>query len=141
MRTRIEEMLSEHAHDVAEARKRSVDQSRHTLKGRITEQMAPLLPGFEYEASDARFLGDPVDYVVFSGYTNLRDNAGDGDELEVVLLEVKQGVSALTPYQKAIAGAFKTGRVRFEVCRVNAEGKVSTKQWPLRIATKSVETG
>ena len=126
-------MLSEHAHDVAEARRQSVDQSRHVLKGRITEQMAPLLPGFEYEASDARFLGDPIDYVVFSGYTNLRDNTGEGDELEVVLLEVKQGSSALTPYQRAIANAFKEGNVRFEVCRVGAEGKVSTKQWPLRI--------
>src|SRR2546423_4428780 len=55
------------------ARKQSVNLSRSTLKGQIGEQLAPLLPGFEYAAADARFLGDPIDYVVFNGYTQLRD--------------------------------------------------------------------
>src|SRR5215471_12830697 len=59
--------------EIEAARKQSVNQARVTLKGQIGEQLAPLLPGFAYAAADARFLGDPIDYVVFHGYTDLRD--------------------------------------------------------------------
>ena len=54
---------------------RSVSQSRYytsraVLKGKMAEQFAPILPEFQYLPSDAKFLGDPVDYVVFDGYTD-----------------------------------------------------------------------
>ena len=44
-------------------RKAVLDQSRVVLKGRIGEQMAPLLPLFNYNLSDARFIGNPIDYI------------------------------------------------------------------------------
>ena len=50
---------------VVTARKESANQSRAVLKGKLAEQIAPLLPGFNYWPSDSRFLGDPVDYFVF----------------------------------------------------------------------------
>jgi predicted Holliday junction resolvase-like endonuclease len=42
-------------------------QSGATLKGQIGERFAPFIPGFGYEAAGARFLGSPIDYVVFDG--------------------------------------------------------------------------
>jgi len=78
---------------IKEATKRSVDQSRSTLKGQIAEQMAPVLPGFPYLPADARFLGEPIDYVVFNGRTNLGTNGIGEEELEIILLEVKHGQS------------------------------------------------
>ena len=39
----------------------------------MAEQMAPLLPGFAYLPADARFLGDPIDYVIFDGYSAVKD--------------------------------------------------------------------
>ena len=42
-------------------RKDSVNRSRSTLKGRIAEQMAPLLPEFPFASADARFIGNPID--------------------------------------------------------------------------------
>ena len=105
------------------ASKQSVDQSRRTLKGQIAEQMAPLLPGFPYEPADARFLGDPVDYVVFNGYSDAKDGKGDPDELEVVILDIKCGNARLSPTQRAIAQAIKSGRVRFEVLRVGDDAQ------------------
>jgi predicted Holliday junction resolvase-like endonuclease len=128
-RARIEQLLQERETGIAEARRESVQRSRSTLKGMIAEQMAPLLPGFRYAPADARFLGDPVDYVVFSGYTGMRDAAQDSGGMEVVLLEVKQGGSALSPSQKAIAACVEEGRVRFEVCRVADDGTVSSQSW------------
>jgi predicted Holliday junction resolvase-like endonuclease len=112
---------------IKEATKRSVDQSRSTLKGQIAEQMAPVLPGFSYLPADARFLGDPIDYVVFNGRTNLGYNETAEQELEIVLLEVKHGQSKLTPVQRAIAAAVEKGRVRFEVAQIGDDGIVTTK--------------
>jgi predicted Holliday junction resolvase-like endonuclease len=95
----------------------------------MAEQLAPLLPGFAYLPADARFLGDPVDYVVFNGYTAIRDEAAAVEGLEIVLLEVKQGKSALSPFQRAVARSVEEGRVRFEICRVSDDGAVLTESW------------
>lgn len=113
--------------ELKEATKRSVDQSRSTLKGQIAEQMAPVLPGFSYLPADARFLGEPIDYVVFNGRTNLANNGVGEQELEVILLEVKHGQSKLTPVQRAIAEAVEAGRVRFEVAQIGDDGIVTIK--------------
>jgi predicted Holliday junction resolvase-like endonuclease len=112
---------------IKEAAKRSVDQSRNTLKGQIAEQMAPVLPGFSYLPADARFLGDPIDYVVFNGRTGLGNNGMGEQELEIVLLEVKHSQSKLSPVQRAIAAAVEQGRVRFEVAHIGEDGIVTTK--------------
>jgi predicted Holliday junction resolvase-like endonuclease len=124
---RIYKLRIDFHHQIKEATKRSVDQSRSTLKGQIAEQMAPVLPGFSYLPADARFLGDPIDYVVFNGRTNLGNNGIGEQELEVVLLEVKHGQSRLTPVQRAIAAAVEHGRVRFEIAHIGDDGLVTTK--------------
>ncbi len=108
------------------ARRKSVEQSRSTLKGKMAEQMAPMLPGFPYLPSDARFLGDPVDYVVFNGYTSVKDDNADGADLELVIIDIKHGRSSLTPCQRAVARAVEDGRVRFEVVRIDETGQVAT---------------
>ena len=134
---RIEQLLQEQDRNLTEARRDSVQKSRSSLKGQIAEQMAPLLPGFEYLPADARFLGDPIDYVVFSGYTDLRDAGSDASELEVVLLEVKQGASILSPFQRAIARSVQEGRVRFEILRISDDGVLTTETWRPRRAAGS----
>jgi predicted Holliday junction resolvase-like endonuclease len=127
---RIYKLRLDFQQQIKEATKRSVDQSRSTLKGQIAEQMAPVLPGFSYLPADARFLGDPIDYVVFNGRTNLGNNGVGEQELEVVLLEVKHGQSRLTPVQRAIAAAVERGRVRFEIAHIGDDGLLTTKTLP-----------
>ena len=131
---RIESLLSDQQRVLADARKESVDRSRSTLKGQIAEQLAPLLPGFRYLPADARFLGDPIDYIVFGGYTGVRDSHASPDTLEIVLLEVKQGSSTLSGYQRAIARSVEEGRVRFEVLRIAEDGTTATETWRPRRA-------
>jgi predicted Holliday junction resolvase-like endonuclease len=90
-------------------RKDSVNRSRSTLKGRISEQMAPLLPEFPFASADARFIGNPIDFVVFDGYTQVKDEKGD--MISVVLVEVKKGKGRLTREEGLIRKAVEEGRV------------------------------
>jgi predicted Holliday junction resolvase-like endonuclease len=93
-------------------RKDSVNRSRSTLKGRISEQMAPLLPEFPFAPADARFIGNPIDFVVFDGYTCAKDDKGDS--VSVVLVEVKKGKGRLTREEALIKKAVEEGRVSWQ---------------------------
>lgn len=115
----IAELELEHQQALIHAQKRSVNTSRAVLKGKMAEQMAPIMPEFQYLPSDAKFLGDPVDYVVFDGYTDLRDGEGRAEDIEVVLIDIKSGGARLTKGQQAIAQAIRDGRVRFETIRID----------------------
>lgn len=95
-----------------EIRQDSVNRSRSVLKGRISEQMAPLLPGFPFSPADARFIGNPVDFVVFDGYTAAKD--GDGDRVDLVIVEVKKGKGRLTRGENLIRQAVEAGRVSWK---------------------------
>lgn len=115
----IAELELEHQQALTHAQKRSVNTSRAVLKGKMAEQLAPIMPEFQYLPSDAKFLGDPVDYVVFDGYTDYRDGDGRAEDIEVVLIDIKSGGARLTRGQQAIAQAIAEGRVRFETIRIN----------------------
>lgn len=115
----IAELELEHQQALAQAQKRSVNTSRAVLKGKMAEQLAPIMPQFEYLPSDAKFLGDPVDYVVFDGYTDLRDGEGRPEDIEIVLIDIKSGGARLSKGQVAIAQAIQAGRVRFETVRID----------------------
>lgn len=125
----IRELNEGHQREIREARAESVSSSRSALRGRMTEQVAPLLPGFDYQPADARFMGDPIDYVVFNGYSNLRDQDQSPETLEVVILDIKYGKAGLTKSQRAIAKAIHDGKVRFEVVRVFEDGSVKSHAW------------
>lgn len=117
----IAELELEHQQALAQAQKRSVNTSRAVLKGKMAEQLAPILPEFQYLPSDAKFLGDPVDYVIFDGYTDFRDGEGQAEDIEVILMDIKSGGARLTKGQQAIAQALQEGRVRFETLRIDFE--------------------
>ncbi len=115
----IAELELEHQQALIHAQKRSVNTSRAVLKGKMAEQLAPIMPEFQYLPSDAKFLGDPVDYVVFDGYTDFRDGDGSAEDIDVVLIDIKSGGARLTKGQQAIEQAIKDGRVRFETIRID----------------------
>ncbi|MEB3753272.1 Holliday junction resolvase-like protein [Acinetobacter sp. MD2(2019)] len=116
---KIVQLKLEHQQALRDAQQRSVNTSRAVLKGKMAEQFAPVLPGFNYLPSDAKFLGDPVDYVVFNGYSAFREGNASADDLELVLIDIKSGQARLTKGQQAIAHAIQQGRVRFETIRID----------------------
>ena len=93
-------------------RRDAIHQSRATLKGQLVEQLVPVLPDFPFDAADARFLGAPIEYVVFGGYTG-------GEEVEIVLVEIKTGNAQLSKGERRIREAVREGRIRFETIRLS----------------------
>jgi len=131
--SQIQALKEKHQQDIKEAKNRSLDGSRAVIKGKIAEQLAPVLPNFKYLPSDARFIGDPIDYIVFNGYTELKDNGGNENNLEVIILDIKTGNASLSQLQQSIAKAIKAGRVRFEVIRPDtSEQNLSSQNQPLQ---------
>jgi predicted Holliday junction resolvase-like endonuclease len=99
-----------------EIRRDSVNRSRSTLKGKIAEQMAPVLPDFCYAPSDARFIGSPVDYVIFDGLTRVADDKED--EIQIVFMDVKKGNGTLTRTQRLIRQAVEKKSVTWKTMRI-----------------------
>jgi predicted Holliday junction resolvase-like endonuclease len=99
-----------------EIRKDSVNRSRSTLKGKIAEQMAPVLPGFGFNPADARFIGSPVDYIIFDGLTCVADDKED--EIRIVFMDVKKGSGALTRTQRLIKQAVEKKSVAWKTMRI-----------------------
>jgi predicted Holliday junction resolvase-like endonuclease len=139
--TQMRSLAEQHRTEVAQVRVSTVNHSRAVLKGKMAEQVAPLLPGFAYWPADARFLGDPVDYVVFSGYSECKDAHTDGRDIEVVILDIKSGKSVLTREQRRIADAVAEGRVRFEVVRVFSDGTVRSRIWRTKLGLGESDRG
>jgi predicted Holliday junction resolvase-like endonuclease len=118
-------LREDHQQALKKARDRSIDGSRAVIKGKIAEQFAPILPGFQYLPSDARFIGDPIDYIVFNGYTDVKDNGGN--DLEIVILDIKTGQATLSRTQQAIEKAIHEGRIRFEVIRPDIQSEPTSR--------------
>ncbi|MFZ1903393.1 MAG: Holliday junction resolvase-like protein [Methanoregula sp.] len=100
------------AESAAEIRKDSVNRSRSTLKGKIAEQMAPLLPSFGYLPADARFIGSPVDYIIFDGLTSVADEKGSS--IRIVFMDVKHGSATLSRTQRIIKKAVEEKAVEWQ---------------------------
>lgn len=96
------------------ARKDAVSLSRATVYGQVSEQLLPLFPELEYAPHDMRFLGAPIDYVVFDGYGD------EGEEVTVVFVEVKTGNAKLSRGERRVRDAVRAGRVRFETVRLSS---------------------
>jgi len=91
-----------------------LERSRAALKGRIGEQLAPLLPMFKHEPADARFLGSPVDYVVFDGYK-------EGNPRSVIFIDIKTGKTAtLGKIERKLKLVIEQGKVRWETIHMGA---------------------
>lgn len=91
-------------------RKDAVRRSRAVISGHVTEQLAPYLPDFPWNPSEARFIGKPVDFLIFKG---LEERA----ITEVVFVEVKSGGSHLSPVERSLRDAIRDGRVSWQEYR------------------------
>ena len=72
---------------------------------------------FGYNPSDARFIGDPVDYIIFDGYTAVRERIED-KPIKIILADVKTGDATLTYEQRRIKQGIEQGMVEFKVIRM-----------------------
>lgn len=95
-------------------KKDSIERSRASLGGQFSEQLAPYLPNFKYKPTECKFLGKPVDLIVFEGLD-------EKTVTEIVFVEVKSGGSELNTVQRKIRNAVKEGKVRWDEYRIPKE--------------------
>ena len=102
----------EHQEKIPEIRETAIKQSRAVLSGQFSEQIAPYLPDFPYNPTEARFIGKPVDFIVFRGMDEKKIN-------EVVFVEVKTGQSNLNNVERSLRNAIKEKRVDWYEYKIN----------------------
>ncbi len=98
----------------AELRKDAIARSKRVIIGTTYEKLVPFEKDFPFNPRDMRFLGNPIDYVVFDG---LSEDALD----RIVFLEIKTGKSRLTKRQRMIAQVVREGEVGYMTYRSKEE--------------------
>ncbi|MFH8093185.1 MAG: Holliday junction resolvase-like protein [Candidatus Aenigmatarchaeota archaeon] len=99
---------------VEQARKESAEKSRQIVGGKFAENLAPYFPDFKYDPTEIRFIGTPIDFIVFKGLSKK-------DPEEIVFLEVKSGKSQLSDVQKKIREIIKEKKVCWDEYRAPEE--------------------
>ena len=100
-------------------RQEAIQRSQSVIVGKVTEHLVPYLPEFRYNPKDARFIGTPVDLLVFDGLN-------EGEEVEVVFVEIKTGSSNLSAREKLVREAIRAKRVRWEELRVERKDRANS---------------
>jgi len=99
---------------IPDIREDAIKHSRAVLSGQFSEQIAPYLPDFPFKPTEARFIGKPIDFVVFRGM--------DGKKIdEVVFVEVKSGQSQLSKVEKSLKLAIENKNVGWHEYKVPEE--------------------
>ncbi|MDP3990181.1 MAG: Holliday junction resolvase-like protein [archaeon] len=95
--------------------KQRLKTSRSVIGGQFSEQLAPYLPDFKYNPSEVRFIGKPIDFLVFKGM--------DEKEIEeVIFVEVKSGKSkSLNKHERILRDVIREKKVRWEQYEVPDE--------------------
>jgi len=94
-----------------EAKREAVKRSRSVLSGMFAEQLAPYLPDFPFSPTEAKFIGAPIDFLVFKGMDAQRIE-------EVIFVEVKSGSARLNHNEHSLKDAIENKRVRWHTYRV-----------------------
>lgn len=100
--------------EIPSQRKDAITRSRSVIGGQFSEQLAPYLPDFGFLPTECRFIGKPIDFIVFKGM--------DGKNIdEVVFVEVKSGDAKLSPQEKALKETIQNKKVRWVEYRIPHE--------------------
>lgn len=92
-------------------RKDAIERSRAVTVGKVTEHVAPFLLDFQHNPKDVRFLGTPVDFVVFDGLDT-------GTVEKITFIKVQTEVSSPLRRERQIREAINRGAVAWEELRL-----------------------
>jgi len=92
-------------------REDAIKRSRSSLTGLFSEQLSPYFPDFPYSPTECKFLGKPVDFVIFKG-------ADENNIKEVVFLEIKSGESKLNKQEKNLKETILNKKVKWDEYKV-----------------------
>lgn len=115
-----------------EIRQDAIDKSQSVTMGKMTEHIVPYLPGFKFNPADARFIGSPIDFVLFDGLSN--------DEVrKIVFVEVKTGSSNLSTRERSIRNAVQDKKIEWLEIKVNLDNPEIVQEYSTRRNNKRSE--
>ena len=88
--------------------------SKAVLGGLFSEQLAPFLPNFPFNPNDVRFIGKPIDYIVFKGIS-------EENIKEIIFLEIKSGNSKLNKIEKNLKQVIEQKKVKWQQYNISKE--------------------
>ena len=68
-------------------REDAIKRSEAVVTGKVTEHLIPFFPDFKYNPKNVRFIGTPIDLIIFDGLS-------EGKVKNIVFVEVKTGKTA-----------------------------------------------
>ena len=90
----------------------AVKRSKRTLLGKLWEQVSPYIPKFPFRPSDMKFLGSPIDFIIFDG-------ASENDIKKIIFLEIKSGDSKLSAQERKLKSVIENGKVEYKIFNVD----------------------
>jgi predicted Holliday junction resolvase-like endonuclease len=97
-----------------EIRQDAIGKSQSVTIGKMTEHIVPYLPGFRFNPADSRFIGSPIDFVVFDGLSE--DNVN-----KIVFVEIKTGSSNLSTRERSVRNAVQDKNIEWLEIKVNLD--------------------
>ena len=87
----------------------AIRRSESVTRGKMTEHLIPFFPDFPYNPRDARFLGSPVDLIVFDGLS-------DEKIAEIVFVEIKTSRNpSLSRREREVRDCIDEKRVSYRI--------------------------
>jgi predicted Holliday junction resolvase-like endonuclease len=99
----------------------AIKRSKRTLLGKLWEQVSPYLPKFPFKPSDMKFLGSPIDFIIFDG-------ASENDIQKVVFLEIKSGGSKLSPQELKLKKVIEEGKVYWKIFNIDKPEEIKIEE-------------
>jgi len=115
-----------------EIRKDAIDKSQSVTMGKMTEHMVPYLPGFRFNPADARFIGSPIDFVVFDGLSN-------DDVKKIVFIEIKTGISNLSTRERSVRNVVQDRNIEWLEIKVNLDNPAIVQEYKSRRNNKRID--
>ena len=90
-------------------REDAIKRSEAVVTGKVTEHLIPFFQDFKYNPKNVRFLGTPVDLVIFDGLS-------EGEVKNIVFVEVKTGKTAnLSTRERQVRDCVQNKNVIWEI--------------------------
>lgn len=96
-------------------RRDAIKRSTAVITGKVAEHLAPYLPPFKFNPKDARFIGSPIDLIVFDGLN-------DGEVRQIVFVEIKTGKKpSMNQNERLVKRAVEEKRVTWELVHIEKQ--------------------
>ena len=108
----LKEELKDREEELKKKRKLATEKAQITTKavniGKSLEKVLPTMRDFKWPIPDSKFLGDPIDLMVFNGLSENKVKS-------INFVEVKSGKARLNQHQSSIRDAIEEQKVSYKV--------------------------